>query len=223
MDLITYQPLARRTMKELPTFRQHVEHMTLGINGELGEIADALKKFMIYGKGVDPADRKKDLAVADGGILDLVNLSEEGGDAWWYIVGLTPELGDTAKNLAALQAGYDNGYAMASGLTSGPVALITQMQVQAATVTLDLLGFDAAPSENIATASLNILGRNMGLFYGHYGLLLADSLEANIAKLAKRYGDKYSDVAALNRDTAAERQVLDASLVKTAKPKAKDA
>ena len=39
---------------------------------------------------------------------------------------------------------------------------------------------------------------------------LAEAFEVNIAKLAKRYGDKYSDYAAINRDIDAERAVLEA-------------
>lgn len=41
------------------------------------------------------------------------------------------------------------------------------------------------------------------------GLTLEDIACANIAKLAKRYPDKFSNEAALNRDLAAERKTLE--------------
>lgn len=197
MDLHTYQPLARRTLKELPTYYEHMGHMALGINGELGEIADAIKKHFIYGKP-----------------LDRVNLVEEGGDGWRYIVGMVPELtrnvdGGAPQGLVFLQAGYDSGLVASSGVKD-PVRLITQIEAQVASATLSLLTPDA-PSSSYAAQTLMVLGRNMGLYYGHFNLDLAESLELNIAKLAKRYGDKYSDFAALNRDTGAERQVLEGS------------
>lgn len=213
MKLEQYIPLARRTLKELP-YAQHIDHMALGVIGELGEFADGLKKFLIYGKGVDPAGAKnedgtvKALSVKDGGVLDKINLMEEGGDAFWYIVGLLPEL-DLQHDV--LQGAFDHGFVIGrdfAGANAGGTSIIAPANAQIAMAVYNLLGFDQ-PVRTIAFSNMQIIGKNMGLLYGFFGLDLATSLDRNIAKLAKRYGDKFSDVAALNRDLAGERKVLE--------------
>jgi NTP pyrophosphatase (non-canonical NTP hydrolase) len=91
-------------------------HATLGLASEVGELADMLKKHIIYGKA-----------------LDLVNIIEETGDVLWY----------EALALAAVKG------------------------------------------------------------------QLSDAMEKNIAKLQKRFGDKFTEHAALNRDLPAERKILE--------------
>ena len=91
-------------------------HATLGFASELGEIADAIKKLVIYGKA-----------------LDQVNLFEEGGDMSWYLALYTTAIKRT----------------------------------------------------------------------------LEDCMSTNIAKLKARYGDKFTQALALNRDLAKEREVLE--------------
>ena len=44
----------------------------------------------------------------------------------------------------------------------------------------------------------------------HVGSSFEHAMEINIAKLAKRYPDKYSDYNALNRDLESERKILEA-------------
>ena len=91
-------------------------HGVLGLASEVGEIADALKKLIIYGKA-----------------LDQINVMEEVGDLTWY----------EALILSATRFHF------------------------------------------------------------------TDAFERNIAKLKKRFGDKFSEVKALNRDLPAERAVLE--------------
>jgi NTP pyrophosphatase (non-canonical NTP hydrolase) len=62
-----------------------VMHMTLGIAGETGELVDAVKKSIIYGRS-----------------LDLTNVIEELGDLEFYMEGLRQTLGITRE--ATLQA-----------------------------------------------------------------------------------------------------------------------
>lgn len=93
-----------------------VLHALLGLMSETGEIADALKKHIIYGKE-----------------LDLINVMEESGDLSWY----------QALMLTAVKK------------------------------------------------------------------TMEEAMEKNIAKLKARYGDKFSQHAALNRDLAAERETLE--------------
>lgn len=89
----------------------------LGISSECGEVADALKKHIFYGKE-----------------LDVVNVAEEIGDICWYLALACNELG---------------------------------------------MAFEQ------------------------------DILEVNIAKLKARYGDKFSEHAAMHRDLNKERAILE--------------
>jgi NTP pyrophosphatase (non-canonical NTP hydrolase) len=91
-------------------------HAAIGLCTETGELQDALKKAIFYGKP-----------------LDKVNLAEELGDVMWYIA-----------------------------------------------IACDTLGVS-----------------------------LESVMEKNIAKLTARYGDKFSQAAALNRNLDAERQILE--------------
>jgi len=55
--------------------KAHLLHMAVGISGEAGELLDAVKKHVIYGKD-----------------LDLENVIEELGDLEFYMQGLRDEL-----------------------------------------------------------------------------------------------------------------------------------
>ena len=73
-------------------------HATLGITGEAGELADAVKKSVFYGKP-----------------LDLVNAKEELGDICWYIAQacrtLNFDLDDImSENIAKLSKRYPEKY-----------------------------------------------------------------------------------------------------------------
>lgn len=73
-------------------------HAVLGLMSEVGEIADALKKHIIYGKE-----------------LDLVNLVEEIGDESWYMSLLLDAIGSGweeawTKNINKLKARYPDKF-----------------------------------------------------------------------------------------------------------------
>lgn len=73
-------------------------HYVLGIVTEAGELADAVKKALIYGRD-----------------LDKVNLLEEVGDLQWYEARLLDFLGHTfadarARNIAKLRRRYPDGF-----------------------------------------------------------------------------------------------------------------
>ena len=64
--------------ESLTTSQCHLLHMTMGVSGEAGELLDAVKKHVIYGKE-----------------LDLENVTEEAGDILFYLEGLLHPLGIT--------------------------------------------------------------------------------------------------------------------------------
>lgn len=68
MNFYEYQEKASRTSADLESKLLNDIHYVLGIVTEAGELADAFKKHIAYGKE-----------------LDFVNLSEEIGDIMWYI------------------------------------------------------------------------------------------------------------------------------------------
>lgn len=214
-----YVPLARRTLKELPR-NQHFIHMALGLCGEIGEFIDAIKKFVIYGKGVDPSGAKNPdgspvvMLFKDGGVLDTTNLTEEAGDDFWYAGNLLEEL--AVHPLVLQRAIYDG---MVEGVNFRQkaedqfeqAAALLAINFGIATVAMSLANAPdkMEPGSSDATKVVEALGSSLGALCGLYGLDPALAMELNIKKLAKRYGEKYSDVAALNRDTGAEREVLE--------------
>ena len=69
-------------------------HAVLGLSSEVGELCDAYKKSIYYGRP-----------------LDVTNVSEEIGDVLWYLALLCDDLGTTleaemCRNIAKLQARY---------------------------------------------------------------------------------------------------------------------
>lgn len=86
-----HKPIVERLSQD-KTVR--ILHAAMGVSTEAGELLDAVKKYVYYGKK-----------------LDETNLFEEVGDVFWYLAILADELGfdfETAmqKNIAKLQARY---------------------------------------------------------------------------------------------------------------------
>jgi len=112
-DLPDYAPMQER-LQNVQTLQ--LLHAVMGMVTEAGELMDAIKRHVVYGKPID-----------------LVNLSEECGDSFWY------------QALLARTAGFT----------------------------------------------------------------FAEAKSLNIAKLATRYPEKFTEDAALNRDLEKERRVLE--------------
>jgi NTP pyrophosphatase (non-canonical NTP hydrolase) len=79
-------------------------HAFLGLASETGELADALKKHIIYGKA-----------------LDEINLLEEAGDLEWYAALMLTAIKKTMeecmeKNIAKLKARYGDKFTQAAAL-----------------------------------------------------------------------------------------------------------
>lgn len=77
-------------------------HACLGLMSETGEIADALKKHIVYGKE-----------------LDLINLMEEGGDQSWYVALLLSAVKKgfeeaLEKNIAKLKLRFGDKFTTAA-------------------------------------------------------------------------------------------------------------
>lgn len=91
MELNKYQELASRTQPAggknhwFLGESHHVDliHASLGLLTEVGELADPIKKAMMYGKPID-----------------YKNIREEAGDCLWYLALLCRALGCTLEELA---------------------------------------------------------------------------------------------------------------------------
>ena len=94
MKMNKYQKLAIRTCVALPSKYDHLNHAIMGLVSEVGEVADAFKKFKYYGQPIDNA-----------------NIIEELGDILWYVAlaaqALRCDLDYVAsENIAKLQKRY---------------------------------------------------------------------------------------------------------------------
>lgn len=78
-DLQTYEPVLER-LQSKQTAR--LIHGMVGISTESGELLDALKKHLMYGKS-----------------LDLVNIKEEVGDVLWYCALILDEVGASFEDV----------------------------------------------------------------------------------------------------------------------------
>lgn len=83
MSFENYQKLAMRTAKAMPSYNDDLHHAALGMAGEAGEFADAVKKFTVYNKP-----------------LDISNAIEELGDLLWYIALAANSLATTVEDIA---------------------------------------------------------------------------------------------------------------------------
>lgn len=199
MNIEQYLPLARRTLKVLPNFRQHMIHMAMGIVGEIsGELIDAAKKVFVYGKD-----------------YDATNHTEEVGDAMWYIANLLPDLNvNPYYAQLALDSGVEQGKLASERVVGADFGYPEMLLSICSTVTAaaaKLGSYDPkhAPGTGEVITTVQIFCGNLGVICGVLDIDPAVAMERNINKLAARYGDKYSDLAALNRDLANERIVLE--------------
>ena len=63
-------------VSEMTPLKAHLMHMAIGVSGEAGELLDAIKKHVMYGKE-----------------LDVENVIEELGDIYFYMQGIMNGLG----------------------------------------------------------------------------------------------------------------------------------
>ena len=187
MNFIEYAPLALRTVKWLPTADKDLEHAQVGMVTELGELFDAWKKVAVHGK-----------------VVDNVNAIEEIGDVFWYVNLLWEVIGEAPEDLQLL---WDES------IKPETMEIVSTREI-------DILSDLHIMTSNILSLSLedtDLIKEELVPYFFAINRLIAatgfevsDALDKNIRKLAKRYGDKYSDQAALIRDLEVERQTLEA-------------
>jgi len=100
-DAPNYDLIAERLQDE---FTLKILHAAMGMVTEAGELMDAMKKHIIYGKPID-----------------IVNVAEEMGDSFWYQALLAKTLGVTFEqvqevNIKKLKARYPDKFTEHSAL-----------------------------------------------------------------------------------------------------------
>lgn len=166
-----------------------VQHALIGMITELGELGDIFKREFVYGKAVDS-----------------VNVMEECGDFLWYFVLLLDtcrvpaSLLDEAKLIEAAENDDDKNHLKA-------VFVLTYLTGNLAAVEPGAL---RSGMRNMRVDLIQGALSTVNLVLKNHGYTLAECLDRNDAKLEARTGKKFDAAALLNRDTAAERAILEA-------------
>ncbi|MCI4437579.1 MAG: hypothetical protein JHC33_12300 [Ignisphaera sp.] len=208
MDFKEYQDLAMRTNNDKGLRRNRL-HAVTGIVTELGELIDAYKRNIWYGTA-----------------LDTTNVTEEVGDILWYIALLSYCIKSDALTLEPIPD-YFNPFT-ASALSEDEPTDNERILVQLLNCSLDagklaLFVSDEFISNIPSQGSVEEFHAqiDMQLFTLHTGLREFSALaevdmekaaEINIAKLKARYPGKFTEEAAINRNTVTERNLLESQV-----------
>lgn len=144
--------------------------------------------------------------------IDDVNLKEEMGDVFWYMGIMVDELKSNPEDIldqtGIILADYSDPDERQEMLNY----LIDMMTVSIGEG-IDLLKKSIMYGKSLDEGKLNQKLRNVSAYVDAslrlYGLTSAQSRERNIEKLRARYGEKFTEAAALERNLVAEREILE--------------
>lgn len=161
-------------------------HGTLGVNGEVGELCEALFNGEVFAQ------------------QDSTLIMEEIGDAFWYIAILSDTFGDSFEDMThSAQIGELPSHLCVlqavklSGMLTDFVKKSTFYQKSFPQTDFIKTCYD------LVSVLMTILDR--------YDIPLSRCLDRNIEKLRTRYPDKYTADQAINRDVTAERRTLESN------------
>lgn len=196
---------AKTGYMDLAAQEHDIKHAAMGLCTEAAELIDILKKNHAYGKP-----------------LDWVNFREELGDALWYLPlycrGLNTSLPGVLDVFGRLDDmdGFSHYVIEANSyneLTStDPITPLAFALMRTASHT----SLMAKPYNVILILEQLTLLAHLADKWGPTGIWRRESMSplrelagVNIAKLRARYPDKFTSDAALNRDLATERKILE--------------
>lgn len=167
-------------------------HSTMGLCTEVGELFEFLDKET----------------------LDFTNLKEEVGDAFWYCGIAIDELNlDLNQMVETSRAQLTSQAPTTEAARRAHFVHLLSKATKESSVLLDLLKKSAFYGKNLDQAKFtetltHFVGTMMAtLTLG--GFTVEEAMEVNIAKLKKRYGDKFTEAAAITRNLEAERKILE--------------
>ena len=189
MQTNQYQALAMRTAKMFPTLQANLDHAALGIGSETGELAET-----IAGNWMELSDSQ-----------GVVNIGEECGDGCWYAALMSDTMNWKFEDLLITDPAVVRE--MSFGLhkaaqTFSPAALqlmLTAFSGEILTIIKGFQVYNKTPDADKLKRYLSLYVTTLAFMSEVHGLLFADVLDTNIAKLQKRFPDKYSDADALAR------------------------
>lgn len=190
MNFQEYVPLALKT--KAPTDSKELDflHSAYGLVTETGELVDIFKKHIFYNKD-----------------LDLVNLKEEIGDLFWYCALAIDSQFESEEARDWTLKEFDDSMESLS-----KIELTDNQTYLQWLTTFSSSIFIFATEEEKITEAYDVLYEVGKLFFVLGRMLLLNTpeysvyqcIEDNITKLAKRYPEKFTQEAALNRDTVNE-------------------
>lgn len=200
MKLSQYQIEAKRTLPELENHEIDVLHMIMGVNTEIGEILDIYKRKIAYGKE-----------------LNMIHLSEELGDTFWYLVNLCTlediELSDNELDFKDelkefeklfLNSGqlviekyftFDNYFKSPETFSNGILCFLSE--------------FNNLVLQRYIDTEVQFYVYGLYKMFCMIGIDVEKSLQNNIDKLKVRYPEKFDITKAINRDLESERKELE--------------
>lgn len=167
-------------------------HACAGISSELSELID------LYNDTTDKMDR--------------INLMEELGDILWY-VGIASDALDAVDDIAGPFSFVGHLMVRDEDLNGCLQSFILNVSAHAgdlvdkAVKKTIFYGKQVDPQSMID--SLRYIHQNVKHTLENAGYTLEDARERNIAKLKARYGDKFTEAAALERNLDVERAILE--------------
>lgn len=98
MNIIEYQYKAQRTINHKLNRKEELCNLVFGVNGEIGEVTDLLKKHLFHGHA-----------------LSVQKITEELGDVMWYLTNIASfyNLSMTfilEENIKKLEERYPKGF-----------------------------------------------------------------------------------------------------------------
>lgn len=183
MNLIEYQAQAMRTAKIMEPLAMLI-HGAMGCMTEAGEFSLTLAAFIESGE----TDLDKD------------NVCEELGDCAWFAAYMSHAVGtDMAAIMALAGATY----------TGTPVTMALRLNAAAADIGTLIKAhayYGKSLDHDQLKLKLNQYFAFVGMLSHAFGLEFPGVLQENVEKLQKRYPDKYSDTAAIERADKVEMQ-----------------
>ena len=190
-----YTNLAIKTLKKLPTEQQNKFHMYSGMQTELGELLDPIKKHVAY-------DAE----------LDFVNLKEEIGDFCWY-VACNIHLGSEIEEVKNRHLHLVDRTIKASlmdinrSIPKWPLKEKSWKKNKQERQKDEVLLFLTNMTNSLRYDSTDI--HLMIMVCKMFKFDFFEVLSINIEKLQKRYGEKFSEEKANKRDLKEERKTLE--------------
>lgn len=140
--------------------------------------------------------------LSKGGQHDVVNLKEELGDAWWYVAIIHREVLTLKETEESADVSFNIDL----------MSSIRQLNIKCLHL-LDMMKkyafYGKRPDERPLSDLMQEIEYILYQIGGIHGFTLADIRETNIRKLKARYGDKFTEEAAVNRDLDTERKTLE--------------